>query len=409
MGNPHETELGEGARDLGPLAWVLEELRKSLDGATRALRRFARDAELARGSDIESLDTSQLRGARQQLHQAVGALDMVDLPAPARMVRLMESAAQRFIAHPELCGDAAVQRLDRASFALTEYLEGSLKGRLVSCVALFVPYRDVGELAGAERIHPADLWSPPRAIAGTHLALPVDIAPLVWSTDLRSRIDVGMLRVMQGSRDAAAVMRDCALGLGAAALGGGLRNFWVVAAGFFDALASQRCALDVYSKRAVSALLLQARILARGDDRLSERLQQDLLFFCAQAAAAEGHPAAVLDAVRQQCGLDAHVPVDYQESRFGRFDPTQLTQARKRIAVAAESWSALSGGDTNRLRLVGEQFALVTESLLKLHPQCRGLAQALNAAIEGVVRSGEAPGPALGIEVATAVHYMEAV
>ena len=38
--------------DLGPLAWVLDELRKSLDGATKALRRFVRDAELARGSNL---------------------------------------------------------------------------------------------------------------------------------------------------------------------------------------------------------------------------------------------------------------------------------------------------------------------------------------------------------------------
>lgn len=37
---------------LGPLASVLDELRKSLDGATKALRRFVRDAELARGSNL---------------------------------------------------------------------------------------------------------------------------------------------------------------------------------------------------------------------------------------------------------------------------------------------------------------------------------------------------------------------
>ena len=59
------------SNDLGPLAWVLDELKKSLDGATRAMRRFVRDAELARGSDLAELDASQLRIARQQLHQAV--------------------------------------------------------------------------------------------------------------------------------------------------------------------------------------------------------------------------------------------------------------------------------------------------------------------------------------------------
>ncbi|MCB2042014.1 MAG: hypothetical protein KDH48_15200, partial [Rhodoferax sp.] len=49
------------ATDLGPLAWVLDELRKSLDGASKALRRFVRDAELARGNDLAELDASQLR------------------------------------------------------------------------------------------------------------------------------------------------------------------------------------------------------------------------------------------------------------------------------------------------------------------------------------------------------------
>ena len=35
------TELDFAVNDLGPLAWVLDELRKSLDGAAKALKRFA--------------------------------------------------------------------------------------------------------------------------------------------------------------------------------------------------------------------------------------------------------------------------------------------------------------------------------------------------------------------------------
>ena len=37
--------------DLGPLAWVFEELRKSMEGANKALRRFIREAEQARHGD----------------------------------------------------------------------------------------------------------------------------------------------------------------------------------------------------------------------------------------------------------------------------------------------------------------------------------------------------------------------
>jgi chemosensory pili system protein ChpA (sensor histidine kinase/response regulator) len=35
-------ELDSSVNDLGPLAWVLDELRKSLEGAAKALKRFVR-------------------------------------------------------------------------------------------------------------------------------------------------------------------------------------------------------------------------------------------------------------------------------------------------------------------------------------------------------------------------------
>ena len=68
--NPAPTDSIHGEQDLGPLAWVLDEVRKSLDSAAKAMRRFVRDAEVARESDLASLDAGPLRVARQQLHQA---------------------------------------------------------------------------------------------------------------------------------------------------------------------------------------------------------------------------------------------------------------------------------------------------------------------------------------------------
>ena len=75
--NSAASDLDLAVNDLGPLAWVLDELRKSLETASSALRRFVRDADQARGSDLGSVDGGHLRIARQQLHQAVGALEMV--------------------------------------------------------------------------------------------------------------------------------------------------------------------------------------------------------------------------------------------------------------------------------------------------------------------------------------------
>jgi len=135
--NPKAADLDMAVNDLGPLAWVLEELHKSLDGSAKALKRFVRDAEAAIGSDLGAIDASQLRIARQQLHQAVGALEMVGLAAPALVLRAMEAAVQRFVQQPEQCTQDAAARIESASFALTEYLEGVLADKPISPVSLF--------------------------------------------------------------------------------------------------------------------------------------------------------------------------------------------------------------------------------------------------------------------------------
>src|SRR3954453_12975026 len=114
------TDIDLATNDLGPLAWVLDELRKSLDSASSALRRFMRDAALARGTDMASVDGGQLRIARQQLHQAVGALEMVGLGAPAHVLRSMEAAVQRFVEKPERGNEQSPAKVERPGFALPE-------------------------------------------------------------------------------------------------------------------------------------------------------------------------------------------------------------------------------------------------------------------------------------------------
>jgi chemosensory pili system protein ChpA (sensor histidine kinase/response regulator) len=396
-----------GLDDLGPLAWVLDELRKSLDGASKAMRRFVRDAELARGSDLAELDTSHLRIARQQLHQAVGALEMVGLSAPAKLLQAMEAVAQRFVQRPELCSDDAANKVERASFALTEYLEGVLKGKNASPVALFPQYRDVLELVGAERVHPADLW--PKQWRWVDAAITDMPAPLAYDPAVRAMVDPAVLKVVKtGDVQAAKTMRTLALALAAGQQSLQPRVFWKIASAFFEAVSLGLCPADVYVKRAASRILMQYTMLARGEQTVSDGVAKDLLFFCAQAVPVKAADAPVLAAVRLAYGLNRTKPFNYDIPQFGRFDPALLVQARKRIASATETWSALAGGDTNRLKVVSEQFGAVAESVVKLHPECADLARALNQAIETTVRANDAPPPSLAMEVATAILYLEA-
>ncbi|WP_341906675.1 Hpt domain-containing protein [Polaromonas sp. YR568] len=406
--NLNATEPDVAVNDLGPLAWVLDELRKSLDGAAKALKRFVRDAEAARGSDLATIDASHLRIARQQLHQAVGALEMVGLAGPALVLRAMEAAVQKFVQQPEQCSQDAAARIERASFALTEYLEGILADKPVSSVSLFPQYREVQELVRADRIHPADLWS--FEWRWLDMELPVKAEPLDYSDAARAQMDQSVLQMMKGNAaQAGETLKSLSLGFAARQTERQPRIFWKIVAAYAEAVSRGLLKSDLHVRRAASRVLMQYATLAKGDVAVSDRLAQDLLFFCSQALPIQVADTPLLATVRAAYGLNRFKPVDYELVQFGRFDPALLAQARKRITAAKETWSSLSGGEVSKLKTVSDQFSLVSDSLLKLHPPSEPLAQALTRAIETTVRSAQAPRIELAMEVATSVLYLEAV
>ncbi|MGB6095017.1 MAG: Hpt domain-containing protein, partial [Comamonas thiooxydans] len=407
--SPIRTAMSATAeQDLGPLAWVLDEVRKSLEAATKAVSRFMRDADAARLSDLEELDTSALRIARQQLHQACGALEMVGVTAPAQVLRSMEAAVNRFVQRPEYCTQEAATTLELTHFALMEFLEAVLAGQQVSAVALFPQYRETQVLAGNDKAHPADLWPAERRAREPRWTGTMP-EPLAYGPHARAMLDGVVLRMVKSDdREAAAQMCElCRRFAAAQSEDVAARSFWKIAAAFFDGLARGLITADIYVKRMASRVLMQYASMAKGDSLPPARLLQDLMFFCAQAKPRE-QAGESLKAVHEAYAMEQMPVVDYHVARYGRFDPSVLVQARKRIAAAAETWSAVAGGDRSKIRSMAEQFGLVSESLVKLQPVSHGLARALIRVAETVERIGEPPPAELAMEVATAVLYLQA-
>ncbi|MDP1650075.1 MAG: Hpt domain-containing protein [Rubrivivax sp.] len=406
--------------DLSALAWVHVELRRSLETAHKALRRYLRESEAAAGSDVDAVDPAVLRTARSHLHQGVGALELVGLPAAADVLRASEAVVQRLVARPALVNLAAVETVEHLSFALLDFLGRQLAGKPVSPVMLFPQYRDAQQLARADRIHPADLWR----IDWQWLELPADASaqPRHAGDEARSAMEALVLTLMrEPSRSALAHMSDLCADLGAGArdgsragagLGGGsthLATFWQLAAAMFEAQAVGLLASDVHTKRIASRLLAQLRMSMRGQHEISDRLAQDLLFFCSHARPPQaGYPAPRLAAVRLAWRLDERPTADYEAANLGRFDPATVSQARKRVAAAKDAWSAVAGEELHRLSGLAEQFALVGDSLQRLLPAGEVLAQALQAAVAQTVAAATAPPAALAMEVATGMLYVDA-
>ena len=145
------------SRDLSVLAWVAPSLRAALDDAATELSHYVDEVQQAPEA-LGARDTTSLRLAGQQLHQAAGAVHIVGLrgvdPYCQALRRLIESLDGGGVA-----ADAGTLTLFRAGVqALAEYVDDLMAGDEQDPLRLFRPYAEILALLGDERVHPADLW-----------------------------------------------------------------------------------------------------------------------------------------------------------------------------------------------------------------------------------------------------------
>ena len=135
--------------DTGPLSWVIGEIRDALGRSRTAL-----DEAKERGADARA---TSLQHAKTHLHQAHGALQMVDVEGVGLMTQACEQALERMRDGSLECSDANCAAVADGYQAVIEYLDELLAGASPQPARLFPYYRALQEALGAQRIHPADL------------------------------------------------------------------------------------------------------------------------------------------------------------------------------------------------------------------------------------------------------------
>jgi len=159
--------------DTGPLSWVMVEIRESLNRSRAAL------AE-ALTQDAETQGTT-LRHAKSFLHQAHGALQIVDVDGVAIITETVEDLFDR-VESGQLAFTAAVaDAIANAYQALLEYLEELLSGVPHQPVRLFPYYRTLLEARGircgvvhAHTVKPLDAATIAAAASGVRLVVSVE-------------------------------------------------------------------------------------------------------------------------------------------------------------------------------------------------------------------------------------------
>ena len=378
--------------DSEPLSWVMVEIREALGRSRTALFE-------AGGREREERATA-LQHARSHLHQAHGALVMVDVAGAGLLTAGAEQALTRFRDGTlEYTVDHA-QVVAELYQALVEYLEDLLAGAPPQATRLFPYYRALQTMLGFERVHPAELFFPPagksHAIA---LADPVIAADYpAW----RSRFEKSLLPFLKApDLDArqlhAQALHDTLQLVADAQAEPAARTFWFVMQAVAGLAAAGQGGDSLYMKQLFGLVNLQLRHLAQGTASLPDKLLRDALFLI--AATPEPTPAA--HQLRDAFGLDGLVPDDVEARRYGQVDQDALHAARAALAQARASWDGAGPGDSFARAL--DDVARHADAL-KVAPLASLLRQCAQAATQ-VLASGR--GSPLAEEMDTALLFAE--
>ncbi|EZP41746.1 Hpt domain-containing protein [Janthinobacterium lividum] len=324
--------------DSEPLSWVMVEIREALARSKTALFE-------AGGREREERATV-LQHARSHLHQAHGALVMVDVAGASLLTDAAEKALTRF-------RDGSLEyTLDHAQVvaelyqALSEYLEDLVAGTPPQPARLFPYYRDLQTMLGAERIHPADLFFPPASTLEGHAIALAESPPVADYPAWRGRFEKSLLPFLKAQDDAA--RRQHAGDLHAtltlvadAQQDAPARTFWFAMQAFAGLAASGEGMGTLNVKQLFGLINLQLRRLAQGTASLPEAMLRDALFFI--AAAPEPTPEA--RQLRAAFALEGMLPADVEARRYGQVDQDALQGARAALAQARASWSRLAQAD----------------------------------------------------------------
>ncbi len=398
--------------DTGPLSWVMVEIREALARSKTAL--------FEAGGRAAEDQATQLQHARSHLHQAHGALQMVDLEGPSVLTQLAELALDRFKDGSLKCSTDHAQVVADAYQALVEYLQELLDGGALQPLRLFPYYQALQQMLGAERIHPADLFYPALApaaqaqtsVSGIDAASATTAAPLAAAdyAVFRSRFEKALLPYLKSTdleqqQEHAEALLQAVQAVAAAQSEPQARSFWLAQQAFAELVATGKLAGSLYVKQLFGLINLQIRRLSQGNTAQPEGMLRDALFFV--AAADTSFASGVVQQVRSAFALDGLVPANYEQRRYGRIDNGALAHAQAGMGKAKAAWERLALEHDPALEAgLSAALADVARAAEQLNQPALGtLMRELAGVTEHTAHAGRSP--ALAQEVAAALQFAE--
>ncbi|MFL6714956.1 MAG: hybrid sensor histidine kinase/response regulator, partial [Burkholderiaceae bacterium] len=383
--------------DTGPLSWVMEEIRASLTRASAL-------ALSASGQPSDARATS-LRQAGMLLHQARGALQIVDIAGAPQLIEATEELLTRAAEAEAASESDGMATVAAGCHALIEYLDELLAGVPPQALRLYPYFRDLQQARGISRVHPSDLYFPDLTIR-PRLATPAVPASASDVAQLRQRFEKALLPLLKSTealaeKSSAAMLADVLADFVRRAPGRLGQAYWWVLHGFASGVATGEISPAVQVKQLFGRINMQLRKLDDAPSETSERLLRDALFFIATAE----NPSPKLQQIRQVYDLAAINPADVEVARYGLVDSAMMRGARERLQAAKAAWDRVAAGDAQ----AGESFAQDIASLAELvaglqSPSLGDLTQQLQRSAN---QHRAAQDDALALDVAASLLFLE--
>ena len=395
-----------GTLPLGPLTWVLSDLRQSIPIAIMGLRRAALESRSAAHMGDSWPDDINLFAARRLFEQAAGALAMIGQSEAAKIFTASRAAVEAFIHKPGTCTEEAVTRIQRASQAVINFSQAHLNGQSFSPVALFPSYRAVHQIHGTSHFHPADLWPP---IWYWHTLARPTVSPLTGpaGSDRMAVFDKALLGCLR-SWDPASAQQITALCSVLAQSSKHERDstYWHIAAGFFEAVSLGLLGHTFEVKRTIADL--RKPFLQQLGASQWEQHAHEMVFFCACVHPHADLNAPHLQAVRQGFGLEGTPIIDYQIDAFTERDPQRWGVLGQKLDALIDLWASLAGGDSLQIPGMIQQLASLSGLSSQLAPASAELLRELMSYLTDLRHTGQAPDSAMTMEVAIALLTLQA-
>jgi chemosensory pili system protein ChpA (sensor histidine kinase/response regulator) len=278
--------------DLGPLSWVQAEIGQSLARGLDRLGAFR----------AAPTDASLLRQARNQIHQAVGAIELLGLEPAIAFTDEIERQLGRVeqMEPSEIEPTCAI--VDRACRKLSIFLDELVAGAPPVSLKLFPEYEAMQRLRGVKAAAATDLFFPEMKLRTPLPGVPLPVSPKKLASHLVKQRRVyqhGLLGFLRGDEDGAIEMREAVAGLERVSVPESARAFWWTVGAFFEAIIAGGLDPGFGAKQLAARLDLQIRRVVEGSVKVATRLRREVLYYVAVSAPA----TPTVHAVQKAYGL----------------------------------------------------------------------------------------------------------